>query len=138
MNDEEITRALAEKIMGWPVVRTYEDAGRKAGEFQSYIADIPEPGFFGKVHPPQAVHHSGESWAPLERIEHAWEIRAVLLEHGDVSIGSHPERVQFTPSRQAQLAGPWRWAHVAEHDHSSTCRAICLAALRAIGLEPEP
>lgn len=114
LSDEEITRELAEKVMGWPIVRTYAEAGTWAGE--PYIADIPEPGFFGKVHPPAVVTASGKRWGPLERIEHAWQILERMAASPDWR--PHLQRVDLIAS--APIAA----------------RAICLAALRAVG-EPE-
>jgi hypothetical protein len=89
MTDAEITRVLAEKVMGWPTAKS-----------------------------------------PVE----AWEVRNHLAAWGTVDVlmdGSGADRVEFLPWSRSTTH------HKATAKADSAPRAICLAALRTVGVEPE-
>jgi hypothetical protein len=109
VTDEEMTRLLAEKVMGWhlseePCCRGWRDS---VGFLVALAKDGSEPG--------------EDRWNPLERIEDAWEVQEAML------IG--PKAV---PYFNAMHGIPWTgWYGNA----ATVAHAICLAALRAVGEE---
>ena len=133
MTDEQLTRLLAIKVMGWPVVTTFEEAGRLSIEGKTgYFAEITEPGFMGVVHPPAAFRPKGEPWHPLESVEHAWDAWNRLAFVGEWTLSQNP-----SGGVTAIFAS---WAVNARRDsvrEETAARAICLCALRAVGIDPE-
>lgn len=133
--DAELTRLLAEKVMGWPITRTLIEAGRRASEGQAQIWEVDEPGFMGKLVPRIVSGPDGEIWAPLERIDHAWMVLATIGESPDwrVRAGFQLDLGNIVGAGEWWKSGPL-WPQGLFH---LTPRAICLAALLAVGEEVE-
>jgi hypothetical protein len=145
LSDAEITRRLAEKVMGWSEV----PAPLQDAPLRGTLAPLLEgaPNFFQDPLPGLQIGVIGDGrliypWAPLESIADAWMVRDRLTEWGAVEIQSHEigtsrrrDRVFFVAYNGAPTGVRWA-AAVAEADDASS-RAICLCALRAVGVEPE-
>jgi len=113
MTDQELTRLLAVKVMGW--------GEGMEGSKAVWLADG------GRL--------SKQSWWPLESIIDAWEVRDRLAEHGTIEVTrcEDDEWVDFTPYVHD---GPFSAASLYRSGHVAP-RVICLAALRAMGIDPE-
>ena len=127
MTDFELTRLLAEKVMGWPVSRSMAEADQREAAGEGQIYDMG-PGLEG----PAFAH---EEWEPLHRMDHAWQIVGRASEWGPI----HRHRFTFELgclSRENvsydEMGVIWPCALF-----GVTPRAICLAALRAVGQDVE-
>lgn len=138
MTDAEITRALALKVMGWS-----EIAAPKGVSLAEHLSGAPV--FWRDDDDPYAmagIVRGGRvtftyPWDPLGLISHAWRVRDRLVAHGRVVVANGFgtfEGCQFDPF----TGGPPPFPFAASFAAADTAaRAICLCALRAVGLDPE-
>jgi hypothetical protein len=127
LTDEEITRELATKVMGWKPT----DPDSRWFEAESGRASFCKPILNGQL---LTVQEAAHQWAPLELIADAWEVRDRLKTLGLVCIETQDERelCRFWPKQLPKFGNGYVHG-IAD----SAPRAICLAALRAVGIEPE-
>lgn len=133
--DAEITRLLAEKVMGWPVSRTREEAIAHGQAGSGQICEFDGGAVRFAAAPGFGRDGWLARWRPLERIDHAWQVRDRLAEWGYVGIEHRQngsECVVFTPGMNAPS-----YSRSVVHFEQSAPRAICLAALRAVGQDVE-
>ncbi|HSF40368.1 MAG TPA: hypothetical protein VLT87_11290 [Thermoanaerobaculia bacterium] len=128
MTDDALTRLLAEKVMGWTITHTPELAGK------FILAKCPQIYAPAECDWCQVLGANGQPWRPLERIDHAWQIV------GRASEWSPAQRTRFTFELEClgretvsqDIDATWPSALFV-----ITPRAICLAALRAVGQDVE-
>ncbi|HEX4495296.1 MAG TPA: hypothetical protein VIE43_06475 [Thermoanaerobaculia bacterium] len=128
LSDEEITRQLAEMVMGWELQAKYGWYGTAEERFAHWLGE----------------EEHAKKWRPLESIADAWMVRDRLATGGDFSLfcASGIEHAVYTPQAacvrlpqtNAQRLPPLPGSALA----TTAPRAICLCALRAVGVEPEP
>jgi hypothetical protein len=122
MTDAEITRLLAERVMGWPVTRTLSEAGIRVMDRQAQVWEVDEPGFMGKPVPRIITGTDGEPWEPLERIDHAWQVQESIVGKGLREYGTFLD---------AMRGGIPAWIGSAQE----VARRICIVALRVSGCD---
>lgn len=110
MNDLELTKLLAEKVMRWE-----PDGPAAIGSYKAW--DASHTAYMSKF-----IGFGWGDWNPLGRIDHAWEVLEAVL--------------KLSPSRTAllflsELSEPEDWFQPAKE----AARAICAAALKAVGVE---
>jgi len=110
MTDQEISLLVAEKVMGWQhlVDGSYSD----------------EPYYFiDAIHEPRYIEVA--KWQPTTRIDQAWQVVEKMVADGwGISIHDDWLVVFFRHDKDAQ-----------EAVDKSAARAVCIAALRAVGQE---
>lgn len=116
MTNAEIDRAVAEKVLGWSL---------RDPEF-------PEPGEVAWWSGPNAYSRDAVDWRPTESISDAWQVvERMKASDWRVSIEDFNNRYRINFS-----AGT-RWMHENNVEHINVPLGICLAALRALGIDPE-
>ncbi len=120
LSDAGITRALAEKVMGW----TDEGGWWVTAEGRHFTGCSVED------------RTEDDAWWPLTSIADAWMVRDRLAEWGNVAVVRNREGGQDCASFCPDFSAP---SHILGSAAMASCapRAICYAALRVVGVEPE-
>lgn len=122
----ELDALVAEKVMGWTKFVQYKGAEWRVGEEYIDNGDC--------ICIPVSIHRADE-WRPSNRIQDAWTVVEKLS-----------ERFQFWLEFYREDKGPWcavffekrdSYGEVNSHgaDAETAPHAICLAALKAVGME---
>jgi hypothetical protein len=127
LTDEEITRELATRVMGWT----------------AHVMPAPRRGqpptrFYRR---PNGMPKMAGDWTPLDNIFDAWEIRDVLAAHGRVQVANGYgvfDGCEFEPFTGGPPPYPFgQPGCINKATAPNAARAICLCALRAVGVDPE-
>lgn len=138
LTDFETTRLLAAKVLGLEEVQLpvagdplSEVLGPRLAEPRKWFSDRRAVGLVGDgklVYP----------WEPLDNIRDAWEVRDRLAERGVFRVENSEAvgvvRCQFLPF-YVDGNMPADLQEAIARERCSTPRAICLCALRAVGVE---
>ncbi|HEY8542624.1 MAG TPA: hypothetical protein VIL29_09590 [Pseudothermotoga sp.] len=117
MKLREIDRLVAEKVMGWEPY--YDD-----GDLISFITDAGSL-FFSD--------DDECEWNPTTTIQHAWQVVEKLIDNGyDFTIYNHNKEFNVEINIEEDDKHLWFYGEA-----NSAPLAICLAALKAVGVEVE-
>lgn len=150
MTDAELIRQLAERVMGWEFFteqngdydRWQRHLVRNGGANSCFIdldnkiwihsAAPPNPYTFGMERPWSPLHSMDDAWMVVEKMRNTWNAATVDVSGLDDDFLRPFDDVLFFDllRRNADRRWPWAFLYV-------TPRAICEAALRAVGTQAE-